>query len=116
MSGITTFDLWRNGILIDQNQSQNGALPHHVDELRNALLDYGYDIPEDLEFKSAEDEFRRLNDIANALDAYWPERASSNFRLTQLKDIKWKAEKLDKEGDCNWEPFFLRHFFDISDK
>ncbi|KAL2130237.1 hypothetical protein VTI74DRAFT_6714 [Chaetomium olivicolor] len=112
MSGITKLDLWQSGISIDQNQAQKGALPHHVDELRNTLLDYGCDIPEHLVFKSAEDESRRLNDIAKVLYVSESERASINFCLTQLKDIKWKAEKLDKDGDYNWEPFFSKHFFD----
>ncbi|KAK4119727.1 hypothetical protein N657DRAFT_248054 [Parathielavia appendiculata] len=112
MSEITKFDLWRNGILIDQNQAQKGALPHHIDGLRNALLDYGRDTPEHLEFQSTDDESRRLNDIAKALNVYESERASFNFRLTQLKDMKRKAEKLDEDGDCNWEPFFLKYFFD----
>ncbi len=115
MSGVTTFGLWRNGILVDQTvqtPAQKRALPHHVDALRSVLLDYGCDIPEDLKFKSAEDESRCLNDIAKALDVYEPERASFNFRLAQLKDIKRKAEKLDNERDGNWEPFFLQHFFD----
>ena len=112
MSGITTFDLWRNGILVDQAPARKGTLPHHVDALQTVLLDYGCDIPEGLKFKSAEYESRCLNDIAKALDVHEPERASFNFHLTQLNDIKRKAEKLDKEGDCNWEPFFLKHFFD----
>jgi hypothetical protein len=111
MSGITTLDLRRNGIIVDQDQTQQRAFPHHVDELRNDLLDYGCDIPEHLEFKSAEDESRRLNDIAKALNGHEPERASFNFHVAQLKDIKRKAEELDKEAHCSWEPFFLQHFF-----
>lgn len=113
MFEITKFDLWRNGIFIGEDQALKGALPPHVDGLRHALLDYGCDIPEHLEFKSAEDESRCLDNIAKALNVYEPERASFNFRLTQLKDIKRKAENLDKRGDCDWELFFLQHFFNI---
>lgn len=111
MSEISNFDLWRNGIWIDQNPSPTGELPRHVGCLRKVLLDFGYDKPEHLDLESAEEESRRLDYIAKIPMAE-PERASFNFHLTRLQAIKRRVETLDKEAPWNWELVFVKRFFD----